>query len=366
MADKNTQWEIVELPPVKARASAGWKVIEPEAATFTDANGGAWKIIEPEQNARPNFFDQFDEPAKPAANFFDQFDDADRAAVSASAPAAAEEVPDRGLIEGIVSDARHMLGLEQTDREKAQRARSYAKLEEERGAGGWKDTLFSKDGARLVAQGASLGSADEIEAAVRSLGSETYDEALESIRNDLAAAREKPGSLLIEMGSGALVPGGAAVNSLRAAPSIWRAAKYGAGMGGAAGYLGAEGASDPDATMLDHVAERLPKAAFSAALGGTMGAALPAAGIVARGVGGIAKARLGVGNEQFARKALADALQDARPDPLEIALQQLVNEPIESAQAPPRVHRSRSACAGARDRAGQGGAASQARCAAAC
>ncbi|MCC7251606.1 hypothetical protein [Hyphomicrobium sp.] len=257
-----------------------------------------------------NFFDQFDEPRKP--NFFDQFDEDDRAAAAAQgaqAPGAAESVPERGLIEGIVSDVRNMLGYEQTPQEKAQRAKAHAKFEEDRGGGGWKDTLFSKDGARLVAQGASLGLADEAEAAIRSLGSETYDQALESIRNDLAAARNKPGSLLLEMGAGALVPGGAAVQSLRTAPSIWRAAKYGAGLGGAAGFAGSEGASNPDATMADHLAERLPNAAFSAALGGTAGAVVPAVGAAGRAATGIAAARLGIGSEKFAREALADALR---------------------------------------------------------
>ena len=282
MADNKTQWIVIDAP-----------------AAYKDANGGEWRIVEPPK-AGGNFFDQFAEPRKP--NFFDQFDEAAPSATGA-------DVPERGLIEGIVSDVRNALGYGQTEKEKAQRAKAHAKFEAERGAGGWKDTLFSGGGARLVAQGVSLGAADEAEALVRSLGSETYDEALESIRTDLATARQKPGALAIEMGSGFVVPGGAAVNSLRAAPSIWRAARLGAGMGGTAGFLGSEGSAKEDATVADHLAERLPAAAFGAAAGGSVGAVLPAVGAAGRFATGVAKARLGIGDGKYAREALADALR---------------------------------------------------------
>lgn len=308
MADKNAHWIIIDPPTSGTPKPAAQKpagmfddlleqyatrkpglfddlIAEAAAAkkttptAFKDANGGTWTVVEPS------------------------------AAAIGQPPAALSDVPERGLIEGIVSDVRNALGLEQSEREKAQRAKAHAKFEEERGAGGWRDTLFSKDGARLVAQGVSLGGADEAEALVRSFGGETYDDALESVRADLASARQKPGALAIEMGSGFLVPGGAAVNSLRAAPSIWRAAKLGAGMGGTAGFLGSEGSKNEDASVADHLAERLPAAAFGAAAGGTVGAVLPAAGAASRFATGIAKARLGIGDEKYAREALADALR---------------------------------------------------------
>lgn len=179
-----------------------------------------------------------------------------------------------------------------------------------RDAGSWLGTLLSRDGVRLAAQGATLGAADEIEAALRSLGSETYDDALKAVRDDVAAAREKPGALAIEMGSGILVPGLGAARSVTAAPTIWNAVRHGAGLGAAAGFLGAEGSTDPNAGVLDHFAERADNAAVGAALGGVTGAVLPAAGNAVKAIAQPIKARLGIGDDKFARKALADALSD--------------------------------------------------------
>jgi hypothetical protein len=258
-----------------------------------------WEIVDlpPRSQAKPTEWEIVDLP--PAA------------AAGAQAQAAAEtEVEERSLIEGIIADVKNALGYEQSEKEKAQRALAKKQFDEQRGAGGWKDTLFSADGARLVAQGATLGAADEIEAAARSLGSETYDEALQSVRDELAAARNKPGATAIEMGAGLLVPGGAAANSVRAAPTLWNAAKHGAALGGAVGFFGSDGSNAPDAGVLDHLGERLPDAAFGASVGGIVGAAIPAAAGVGRWATGVAKARLGVGDDAYARQALADALSD--------------------------------------------------------
>ncbi|CAN0472692.1 unnamed protein product, partial [Phaeothamnion confervicola] len=173
---------------------------------------------------------------------------------------------------------------------------------------------FSKDGARLAAQGATLGAADEVEAGVRALGSETYNEALESVRSDLATARQKPGALAIEMGAGVAVPGIGAARGLANAPSlarsIWGTTWRGSALGGAAGFAGSEGSGDEGATLADHLAERLPSAALGAGVGGAAGVVLPTAGAVARYGAGIAKARFGIGDEQYAREALARALRD--------------------------------------------------------
>ena len=65
-------------------------------------------------------------------------------------------------------------------------------------------TLSEK--ARLAAQGALFNFSDEITAAFRALGEETYEEAVADERSKLELAREKDGSLKYEIG-GAILPG---------------------------------------------------------------------------------------------------------------------------------------------------------------
>jgi len=326
------EWEIVELP--KRAAKSANEAAKPKA----------------------NFFDQFDEPTgKPKGNFFDQFDapggqgtivglpakptgtpidirapdgsiarfpdgtsdDVIKGVMRkqfgaptgvADAPAAAEP----SKLQGFLTAAKQALGMEVSAEEKANEEAARAAIVQDAKREDWRDTLLSADGARLVAQGVTLGAADEIEAGVRSLGSETYDDALESVRSSVAAAREKPGALPIEMASGLLVPGGYMARGVAQAPtfarSVWAATKAGGALGGAAGFAGSEGAAEPDASILDHAAERAKGGAFGATLGAGLGAVLPTAGGAARFVGRVAKARLGVGDEQYAREALAAAL----------------------------------------------------------
>jgi len=64
-------------------------------------------------------------------------------------------------------------------------------------------TLSEK--ARLAAQGALFNFSDEIAAAFRALGEETYKEAVIDERSMLEEAREKEGSLKYELG-GAIIP----------------------------------------------------------------------------------------------------------------------------------------------------------------
>ena len=64
-------------------------------------------------------------------------------------------------------------------------------------------TLSEK--ARLVAQGFGFNFSDEIIAGFRSLGDETYEEAVAEERAALDAARQKEGSLKYELG-GAVLP----------------------------------------------------------------------------------------------------------------------------------------------------------------
>jgi len=96
---------------------------------------------------------------------------------------------------------------------------------------------------RLAAQGALFNFSDEAIAAIRSIGPETYSEALEKERSALKTAQEKPGSLKYEIG-GALGSGIAAApftggGSL--VPTLGRAAAIGATGGALAGAGGGEG-----------------------------------------------------------------------------------------------------------------------------
>ena len=103
-------------------------------------------------------------------------------------------------------------------------------------------TLSEK--ARLVAQGAAFNFSDEIAAAFRALGEETYEEALMDERSILEEAREKEGSLKYELG-GAVLPGIVAAPFTGGASIPATTARL-AAMGAAQGLTSAVGASEGD------------------------------------------------------------------------------------------------------------------------
>ena len=98
--------------------------------------------------------------------------------------------------------------------------------------------VATEAGLRLLGQGATLGWADELMAAGRSLGDQTYEQALEEERAKLEQARASVASPWVaEMAGGSLLaalPGGAAATPLRAIGT-------GAAVGAAAGAGEAEG-----------------------------------------------------------------------------------------------------------------------------
>lgn len=182
---------------------------------------------------------------------------------------------------------------------------------------------------RSVAQGVTLGFADELEAAIRNplsaLGSalglsegKDYKERLDIVRKKLksyrtenpleAMAYEMGGAVLPAVAGGMLTAGAGtaavgASTAARLAPTLSRAAKIGAVEGGIAGFGAGEGG----------FSERAKTAATGAALGGTVGAALPVVSQKAGQVGRKALDALGVGGEKraltFSQRKMLEALE---------------------------------------------------------
>ena len=120
---------------------------------------------------------------------------------------------------------------------------------------------MAKGVARSAGQGLTFGFGDELTALARSLfGAESYDELVEEERQALDDFREEhPGwAYGTEIAAGMVLPGGALKGGLTAA----RAAKVGAGTGGAYGAGAGEG----------NIVQRAPGAAVGAVLGGGLGA----------------------------------------------------------------------------------------------
>ena len=186
-----------------------------------------------------------------------------------------------------------------------------------------------KQRLRSVAQGLTLGFADELEAAIRNplsaLGSalglsegQDYKERLDIVRKKLesyrtenpleAMAYEMGGAVLPAVAGGVLTAGTGtaavgASTAARLAPTLARAAKVGAVEGGIAGFGAGEGG----------FTERAKTAATGAALGGTLGAAVPVAGQKIGQVGRRAMDALGVGGEKraqtFSQRKMLEALE---------------------------------------------------------
>ena len=186
-----------------------------------------------------------------------------------------------------------------------------------------------KQRLRSIAQGVTLGFADELEAAIRNplsaLGSalglsegQDYKERLDIVRKKLesyrtenpleAMAYEMGGAVLPAVAGGVLTAGTGtaavgASTAARLAPTLARAAKVGAVEGGIAGFGAGEGG----------FTERAKTAATGAALGGTLGAAVPVAGQKVGQVGRRAMDALGVGGEKraqtFSQRKMLEALE---------------------------------------------------------
>lgn len=171
---------------------------------------------------------------------------------------------------------------------------------------------------RAAAQGAFLGLSDEAEAFLRSAGEETYEEAKKDIADKLAAYREdRPKeAIAMELAGGlttGLVGGGRALAATAGRAGLREALKAGAkatartalasnaGQGAISGYGAGEGGALSG--------ERLK----GAAIGGTVGAALPflasaAAGKIARGISKTGAGQAASSAYEKAQRFVADQL----------------------------------------------------------
>ena len=124
---------------------------------------------------------------------------------------------------------------------------------------------------RSIAQGATLGFGDEIEAYVRSIAQgQDYDKLIGDIRQELSAYREaEPYSALAYEGVGAMTtPGGALKFALGKSPTLARVVASTAGTGAVAGGLTAAGTGEGD--VIDRLA-RVPSGATIGAVAGPVG-----------------------------------------------------------------------------------------------
>jgi hypothetical protein len=141
-----------------------------------------------------------------------------------------------------------------------------------------------------LGQGTLFGLGDEAMALARSIGDETYDDALKDERAKVDSFRnENPGTALAaELAGSFATPGlGLAAGAIKPAATVLgkiaQGSKLGAGFGGAYGFASSEGG---DGNLLDQAYERGTGALTGAAVGAGLGAALPAASGI---IGGTAR-----------------------------------------------------------------------------
>lgn len=179
-----------------------------------------------------------------------------------------------------------------------------------------------------LGQGTLFGFGDEAMAGIRSLGKETYDEALKDERAKVEAFREEnPGAALAaELAGSFVTPGlGIAGGALKTAANagrlakIAKGAKVGAGFGGAYGFASSEGG---DGTLAEQAAERGKGALSGMAWGAGLGAGIPVVtGIVggaARKISDVASpavARMTSGVEKAADKVMGSRMAESGNTP---------------------------------------------------
>jgi len=169
---------------------------------------------------------------------------------------------------------------------------------------------------RMLAQGLSLGFADEAEAWVKSLNGADYDSTLQAIRNGLEVYREEnPTSAFVAEMTGAALPtvgaliaapftggGSAAV----VAPTLGRLAARGAVTGGSTGFASGFGASE------GNLENRLKGGALGGTIGTVTGGALPVATTATKNV---YQALRPIFSKRSQREIVGDALNEVATNP---------------------------------------------------
>ena len=122
------------------------------------------------------------------------------------------------------------------------------------------------DLARVAAQGLTLGSSDEIEAALRSLGS---DKPYGEIRKEIMGRIERKREEMPYSGTALEIAGGLPTGMLGMGKTALSTALRSAGLGGTYGYMGAE--TGRELTEAPFQAERVPQALGGAGIAGVLG-----------------------------------------------------------------------------------------------
>lgn len=196
-----------------------------------------------------------------------------------------------------------------------------------------------------LGQGAAFGFGDEAMALLRSLGEETYDQALADERAKVEAFRaENPGTALTaELAGGFLTPGlGIAAGALKAGANASRLAKIGRGAGIGAGFGGTYGFASSEGgegDLLEQAANRGKGAVTGAAVGAGLGGAFP---MLSGAVGGAyrkvrdfaapALARFTKGTEAAADRVMSGRMREAGDTP------QAFREQLAAADEAARFH----------------------------
>lgn len=175
----------------------------------------------------------------------------------------------------------------------------------------------------VLGQGTFFGLGDEAMALLRSVGNESYDEALADERKKVAKFREEnPKTAFVgELAGGFATPGlglltGMVKPAATAFGKIAQGTKLGAGFGGAYGFASGEGG----------FGNRIESAAKGAGAGAAMGAAIPMAGSVAGGAVQRVRdtisptvARMTKGVEEAADEVMANRFRRSGTTPQQVA-----------------------------------------------
>lgn len=181
-----------------------------------------------------------------------------------------------------------------------------------------------------LGQGTLFGLGDEAMAGLRSLGDETYGDALKDERKKVEQFREEnpKTAFASELAGGIATPGiGLLTGMIKPAATtigkIAQGGKLGAGFGGAYGFASGEGG---DGDIIDQASNRLKSAGTGAVGGAVVGGAVPVAGaavggLIQRGRDAISPtiARMTKGIDEAADEVMANRFRRSETTPKQVA-----------------------------------------------